>query len=67
MDVTVHVADGQEMSLARFLDGCTAQVETSSTVRSTLEDLEVIEESNKTNNAVPAIVNVSEVPEKHGK
>ena len=71
MDVTVQVADNHELSLAEFLDGCAKVAnETTSVVRSTLEDLVVTEEKNKTNfdrSNQQTQLNQNEVPEKHGK
>ena len=70
MDVTVQITSDHELSLAEFLDGCAKVAnETTSVVRSSLEDLVVIEEKNKTNIATNRsdLQNQNEVPEKHGK
>lgn len=72
MDVTVQVADNHELSLAEFLDGCAKVAnETTSVVRSTLEDIVVTDEKNKTNfdsrSNQQTQLNQNEVPEKHGK
>ena len=70
MDVTVQITSDHELSLAEFLDGCAKVAnETTSVVRSTLEDLVVTEEKNKTNIATNRsdLQNQNEVPEKHGK
>ena len=77
MDVTVQVNGDHELSLAEFLDGCAKVAnETTSVVRSTLEDLnaDITEEKNKTNLNNAAAADRSkqhqqqnEVPEKHGK
>ena len=73
MDVTVQVNGDHELSLAEFLDGCAKVAnETTSEVRSTLEDLnEVTEEKNKTNLSTAdrgkQHQHQNEVPEKHGK
>ena len=68
MDVTVQVSGNHELSLAEFLDGCAKVAnETTSVVRSTLEDLVVTEEKNKTNFERSNQQNQNEVPEKHGK
>merc|ERR1711976_25089 len=70
MDVTVQVADNHELSLAEFLDGCAKVAnETTSVVRSTLEDIVVTDEKNKTNfdsrSNQQTQLNQNEVPEKH--
>jgi len=68
MDVTVQITSDHELSLAEFLDGCAKVAnETTSVVRSTLEDLVVTEEKNKTNIATNRsdLQNQNEVPEKH--
>ena len=78
MDVTVQVSGDHELSLAEFLDGCAreaSEVNSSSEVRSTLEDLEVNqEETEKTNNFINDLnagpkqcQPQNEVPAKHGK
>ncbi len=67
MDVTVQVAGDHELSLAEFLDGCARVAsETTSVVRSTLEDLVVLQENDKTNQMGNREI-VQELPEKHGK
>ena len=71
MDVTVQVNGAHELSLAEFLDGCAKVAnETTSVVRSSLEDIVVTEEKNKTNlqfDRCDLQSQQNEVPEKHGK
>lgn len=68
MDVTVHVGSDHELSLAEFLDGCAkvASETTTSVIRSTLEDLEVMQENQKTNNTIKVIQELPDLPHKQG-
>ena len=67
LDVTIH-SGTHELSLADFLDGCANVAnETSSIVRSTLEDFDkkVVSVNDQ---EIPKIdVSAPEAPEKHGK
>lgn len=56
------------VSLTDFLDGCArvGQESTTNEIRSTLEDLEVIEENHKTNGWTSSKDLEQEVPAKHG-